>query len=117
MHSSILKKFKCHPISSISKVGLFGKGMIGLGLTIGVIFCTLGQIPNQAQQEKEKTRILVLTDIENEPDDAQSMVRFLTYSNQWTVGGFNCHHLHSPTSAIGPREDPCNSGCLWSGKG
>ncbi len=26
----------------------------------------------------EKLRILVLTDIENEPDDAQSMVRFLT---------------------------------------
>ena len=27
----------------------------------------------------------MLTDIENEPDDAQSMVRFLTYSNQWDV--------------------------------
>jgi len=30
-------------------------------------------------------RIIVLTDIENEPDDAMSMVRFLTYSNQWDV--------------------------------
>jgi hypothetical protein len=29
----------------------------------------------------------VLTDIENEPDDAMSMVRFLTYSNQWDVEG------------------------------
>ncbi len=28
---------------------------------------------------QEKPRVLVLTDIENEPDDAQSMVRFLTY--------------------------------------
>ena len=27
----------------------------------------------------------MLTDIENEPDDAQSMVRFLTYSNHWDV--------------------------------
>jgi hypothetical protein len=32
-------------------------------------------------------RVLVLTDIENEPDDAQSMVRFLTYGNQWDVEG------------------------------
>ena len=31
--------------------------------------------------------MLVLTDIENEPDDAMSMVRFLVYSNQWDVEG------------------------------
>lgn len=35
----------------------------------------------------EKHRIIVLTDIENEPDDAMSLVRFLTYSNQWDVEG------------------------------
>jgi hypothetical protein len=35
----------------------------------------------------EKTRILILTDIENEPDDAMSMVRFLTYSNMFDVEG------------------------------
>ena len=35
----------------------------------------------------EKPRILVLTDIENEPDDAMSMVRFLTYSNQFEIEG------------------------------
>ena len=35
----------------------------------------------------EKPRIIVLTDIENEPDDAESMVRFLTYSNQFDVEG------------------------------
>jgi hypothetical protein len=34
-----------------------------------------------------KLRVIVLTDIENEPDDAMSMVRFLTYSNQWDVEG------------------------------
>ena len=32
-----------------------------------------------------KPRIIVLTDIENEPDDAMSMVRFLTYASQWDV--------------------------------
>jgi hypothetical protein len=35
----------------------------------------------------EKRRVLVLTDIENEPDDAMSAVRFLTYANQWDVEG------------------------------
>lgn len=34
-----------------------------------------------------KSRVIVLTDIENEPDDAMSLVRFLTYCNQWDVEG------------------------------
>lgn len=34
-----------------------------------------------------KLRVLVLTDIENEPDDAQSLVRFLTYANHWDIEG------------------------------
>jgi len=34
-----------------------------------------------------KPRVFVLTDIENEPDDAMSMVRFLTYCNHWDVEG------------------------------
>lgn len=37
--------------------------------------------------QSEKHRVLVLTDIENEPDDAESLVRFLTYANQWEVEG------------------------------
>lgn len=43
--------------------------------------------PAVAQPFKEKPRVFVLTDIENEPDDAQSLVRFLTYSNHWDVEG------------------------------
>ncbi|MCL2898356.1 DUF1593 domain-containing protein [Brenneria tiliae] len=35
----------------------------------------------------EKTRILILSDIGNEPDDSQSLVRFLLYSNQFDVEG------------------------------
>lgn len=31
----------------------------------------------------ERPRVVVLTDIENEPDDAMSLVRFLVYTNQW----------------------------------
>jgi hypothetical protein len=35
----------------------------------------------------QRERVVVLTDIENEPDDAMSLVRFLTYSNQWDIEG------------------------------
>ena len=42
---------------------------------------------NLLSQTEERLRTLVLTDIENEPDDAQSLVRFLTYSNQWDIEG------------------------------
>ncbi len=38
-------------------------------------------------ESNEKLRVLVLTDIENEPDDAESLVRFLTYVNQWDIEG------------------------------
>ena len=35
----------------------------------------------------EKPRVVVMTDIANEPDDQMSMVRFLVYSNQFDVEG------------------------------
>jgi hypothetical protein len=35
----------------------------------------------------EQRRVVVLTDIENEPDDAMSLVRFLVYSNHFEVEG------------------------------
>src|SRR5678810_862221 len=35
----------------------------------------------------EKQRVIVMTDIANEPDDQMSMVRFLVYSNQFDVEG------------------------------
>lgn len=37
--------------------------------------------------EAEKPRVIVLTDIGNEPDDSESMVRFLVYSNEFDVEG------------------------------
>ena len=39
-----------------------------------------------AQTEK-KPRVLVLTDIEADPDDTQSLIRFLLYCNEWNVEG------------------------------
>ncbi|KDN55847.1 nucleoside hydrolase-like domain-containing protein [Flavobacterium seoulense] len=34
-----------------------------------------------------KPRVFILTDIENEPDDAMSLVRFLTYANNFDIEG------------------------------
>ncbi len=42
-------------------------------------------ISYSSTQAQVKPRIVVLTDIENEPDDAQSLVRFLLYSHQFDV--------------------------------
>ncbi len=38
-------------------------------------------------QISKKPRVLVLSDIEADPDDTQSLIRFLLYSNQWDVEG------------------------------
>lgn len=54
-------------------------GLIALLLSFGP--------PLSAQAKSQKTRVIVLTDIENEPDDAMSMVRFLTYANQFDIEG------------------------------
>ena len=54
-----------------------------------------------------KNRLIVLTDIENEPDDAMSMVRFLTYSSHWDVEGLvatTSVHQKSKTAAWRIRE-------------
>lgn len=36
---------------------------------------------------RSKTRVFILTDITNEPDDAQSFCRYLTYANQFDTEG------------------------------
>jgi Cellulose-binding Sde182, nucleoside hydrolase-like domain/Cellulose-binding protein Sde0182, C-terminal domain len=49
--------------------------------------CLLAVVPASAAGPSQKPRVLVLTDIGNEPDDAMSMVRFLLYSNEFDVEG------------------------------
>ena len=53
-------------------------------LCIGVACTTAAAAP---AIEAGKPRIVVLTDIGNEPDDSESMVRFLLYSNEFDVEG------------------------------
>ena len=59
--------------------------MRGAGLLVLPVLVALASSPCPAAEAKP--RVLVLTDIENEPDDAMSMVRFLVYANQWDVEG------------------------------
>src|SRR3982751_542627 len=51
----------------------------------------------------EKPRIIVLTDISNEPDDEESLVRLLVYSNEFDVEGIIA--TTSTWLKDGPRED------------
>ncbi|MBE0654508.1 MAG: DUF1593 domain-containing protein [Bacteroidales bacterium] len=66
----------------------FGKPpAINCLLTIIAFFALLSTTCACLASGYEKPRVFVLTDIENEPDDAMSMVRFLVYANQFDVEG------------------------------
>ena len=48
---------------------------------------TFNRLAARVDPYVEKSRVLVVTDIANEPDDQMSMVRFLVYSNEFDVEG------------------------------
>ena len=53
-----------------------------------IAFLLVFSFPNLlAAQTDKKLRVLVLSDIEADPDDSQSLVRFLLYANQWDIEG------------------------------
>jgi len=58
-----------------------------LWLTCGFLVCAVIAVGGKVALAEEKSRVFVLTDIENEPDDAMSMVRFLVYANQYDIEG------------------------------
>lgn len=62
------------------KITILPKGLL-------CVLFTFILTPFSHAADENKPRVIVLTDIENEPDDAMSFVRFLTYSNQWDVEG------------------------------
>lgn len=53
-----------------------------------LLFCVLSIVAwAPAAGTPQRTLVLVLTDIGNEPDDSMSMIRFLLYSNEFDVEG------------------------------
>ena len=61
------------------------KRISSLCFFIVLLFLILSSISHA--QTNKKLRVLVLTDIEADPDDTQSLIRFLLYCNQWDVEG------------------------------
>ncbi|WP_295673575.1 DUF1593 domain-containing protein [uncultured Mucilaginibacter sp.] len=55
-------------------------------LPIAGVYLLMAPCKLTAQPEK-KLRVVVMTDIEADPDDSESLVRFLTYCNEWDVEG------------------------------
>ncbi|AMY08148.1 hypothetical protein LuPra_01336 [Luteitalea pratensis] len=75
------------------------------GALIAVVVAGIvGEPQAQISQTVEaRPRVFVLTDIGNEPDDAQSMVRFLTYANHFEVEGLvatTSIHQRDKTAAL-----------------
>jgi hypothetical protein len=75
-------------------------GAVGRALTLAALACAAAWTSLAAQQGAaadaiasrvdpyvERQRVVVMTDIANEPDDQMSMVRFLVYSNHFDVEG------------------------------
>ena len=60
--------------------------LVGLG-TWGALPARGAAPASQVDPFVARPRVVVLTDIANEPDDQMSLVRFLVYSNQWDVEG------------------------------
>jgi hypothetical protein len=72
-------------------------------ILLSLLLCAPPLLP----QYQDRHRVIVLTDIENEPDDAQSMVRFLLYSNHFDVEGLiatTSQHLRNRTAEWRIRE-------------
>lgn len=58
--------------------------------------------PNvRVQGFPKKPRVFVLSDVSNEPDDAESLVRYLTYANQFITEGL------VPTTSVWLRDRTC----------
>ncbi len=61
-----------------------------INLFVALVFLLLAMVfhgRSEPAPVSTKLRVLVLTDIEADPDDTQSLVRFLTYANQWDIEG------------------------------
>ena len=60
---------------------------IGASFDNSTAITELEILAKSSVQAQKKSRVFVLTDIENEPDDAMSMVRFLLYANNYDIEG------------------------------
>jgi hypothetical protein len=87
--------------NTISSINL--RAFVPLWLKPSLLLIVLISLGSHAQENK-KHRVIVLTDIEADPDDAQSLIRFLMYTNQWDVEGLiattSIHQKKTSSSGI-----------------
>src|SRR4051812_13595366 len=72
-------------------------------LLMALVSVSLAFADDGPPKADERPRLLVLTDLSNEPDDEQSLVRLLVYANEFEIEGLiatTSTHLRK-----GPRED------------
>ena len=63
------------------------KTVINLSIVFQLCFTSCGLCQQVVYEDPGRQRVIVLTDITNEPDDQQSLVRFLVYANEFDVEG------------------------------
>ena len=102
MHLRIIRKnLQCVKKALMMKLS----NIISIVLLSCLLYVAENQACQAAQTETAKLRICVLTDISGDPDDKQSLVRFLTYANEFDVEGLiattSCWKQNNPdTPAI-----------------
>ncbi|WP_461039417.1 DUF1593 domain-containing protein [Spirosoma harenae] len=79
MHSSFLSKDV-----GVNKRHIRSQLILAL---IGLFVWAIGLAQTPITSKERKLRMVVLTDIEADPDDSQSLVRLLLYANQWDIEG------------------------------
>jgi cellulose-binding protein len=72
--------------------GTFSNLAVGLKPIAVVTMLLVAYAPIHAY---ERLRVIVETDAGGDPDDEQSMVRFLLYSNEWDVEGIICNRAEA----------------------
>jgi hypothetical protein len=70
-----------HSLRAVLLIGL------SFAIPIGDSQSTFAEPP----RANERLRVLIETDAGGDPDDEQSLVRFLLYSNEWDVEGIICN--------------------------
>jgi hypothetical protein len=71
---------------------------VNRGHTLPVLLCalcTLATNTSSVSAEPARLRVIVETDAGGDPDDEQSMVRFLLYANEWDVEGIIANRRHA----------------------
>jgi len=56
----------------------------------------MGNKPESYTNSMQKLRVIIETDAGGDPDDEQSLVRFLLYANEWDVEGIIANAPHRP---------------------